>query len=83
MRRVFIQRTKPSTMSDWIDELENTQDDQTYYDRLMRGIYNSRMGRDYWWGVLIAKVEDDAFSADEVLNHSQKEIKDHIKKIAT
>jgi hypothetical protein len=52
---------------DWIDELDNKEDDLTNYQLLQRAIYQSRMGFAYWWPRIIAMVEDDAYSSESGL----------------
>ena len=60
MHKVFIQKMKAMTSkTDWIDELDNSEDDQTFFQRLTSAIYKSRNGGSYWWPVLMAMVEDD------------------------
>jgi hypothetical protein len=64
MLKVFIQNQKQTNLHrmanlDWIDELDNKDDDLTNYQLLQRAIYQSRMGFAYWWPRIIAMVEDD------------------------
>lgn len=49
--------------ADWIDELDNKDDDLTYFEQLMKAMYRSRQGRNYWWPIILSKVEDDEMTA--------------------
>lgn len=67
---------------DWIDEIDNEEDYQTFYEQLKKGIYNSRLGWNYWRDRIIYMVEDDARDVHEVRVPSKKMINEHIKKIS-
>ena len=69
MHKVFIQKMKAMTSkTDWIDELDNSEDDQTFFQYIQSSIYESKLGAEYWWPTIIAMVQDDKRTPEESVN---------------